>query len=347
MDIIRNDRYEPTVLYDENDLPIEFSFMEIKQYESGAKVVKKDSVSRAIESYYITRDNVEHNMQRASDLFKKLSSIKSRLQKKTQIQLEELSDSQKKEEYKLYGDLITASIYMLKRGMREARLVNYYDENCPEVTVSLDERLTPAQNAQRYYKKYTKSKNAEIELRKQIELTEKELIYIDSVIDSLTRAHGQSELDEIRAEIEQGGYLGRSKKNRRPTPEKSLTKPLEYRTSGGYRVLSGKNNLQNDRLTFKVASKSDWWFHVKNMPGSHTVMICGGEEPSERDFTEAAVIAAVNSSAAQSKHVEVDYTQIKNIRKPGGGAPGFVVYYTNYSAYVDKDPELAESLKVN
>ena len=346
MDIIKGGNYSPTVIYNENDMPVEFSFMDIKQYGSSARVIQKETLSEAIECYFAARDNIEHNMQRASDLFKKISNVKARLNKKTLIQLEELASSEKKDEYKLCGDLITGSIYMLSRGMKEAKLVNYYDESCPEIVIKLDERLTPAQNAQKYFKKYTKAKNAEIELNKQIENSKRELEYIDTVLDHLTRAHGQSELDEIRAEVEQSGYLGRSKGNKK-TPIKTQTKPLEYRTSGGYRVLCGKNNIQNDQLTFKTASKLDWWFHVKNMPGSHTVMICNGEEPSERDFTEAAVIAAVNSSVSESKHVAVDYTQVKNVKKPGGSNPGFVVYYTNYSAYVDKDVSLAESLKVD
>ena len=347
MDIVRSGDFSPCLIVDEQDLPVEFSFMEIAQYQGGAKVIRKPTVSEVIESFFSKRDNVDHNMQRASDLFKKISNIKARIRKKTSLQLEELENSEKKEEYKLFGDLITANIYAMHRGMKQATVINYYDENCDNVTIPLDERLTPSQNAQRYYKKYTKAKNAEAELKKQLEISEKELLYIDSVLDHLTRAHGQSELDEIRFEVEQTAWFEKRKGKKNNAPSKLQSSPLEYRTSGGYRVLCGKNNLQNDRISFKIASKNDWWFHVKNMPGSHTVMICNGEEPSERDFTEAATIAAVNSSAAESKHIAVDYTLVKNLKKPAGSNPGFVVYYTNYSAYVNKDIELEKSLRID
>ena len=349
MELIRSNRFHPVLICDENKRPVEYSFCDIKQYGISFNVVNKDSVSEVIELYFASRDNLDHTKQRASDLFKLINNIKNRLLKKTQIQLAELENADKKDEYKLYGDLITANIYALKKGMTVARLVNYYDESCPEIEIPLDSRLTPAQNAQLYYKKYTKARNAVIELEKQIEISKRELEYIESVLDHLMRAKGQSELDEIRMELEQAGYLGKgSKGSKKPLPYKLQTKPIEYRTSGGYRVLCGKNNIQNDRLTFKTASKLDWWFHVKNAPGSHVIMLCEkDEEPSERDFTEAAMIAAVNSSVSESKNIAVDYTQIKNIKKPAGAGLGFVIYHTNYSAYVNADAEAVEALKIS
>lgn len=348
MDIVKSGEREPVVIYDENRKPIEYSFTPIEQYGSGFECVKYQRVSEAIETFFRSRDNIDHTRQRASDLFKTISNIKNRLNRKTALQREELSNADKKDEYKLYGDLINANIYALRRGMDKARLINYYEESCPEIEIPLDSRLSPAQNAQAYFKKYAKAKNASVILEKQIEESARELEYIDSVLDSLMRATGQSELDEIRMELEHSGYLGKSGgKKKKPLPYKLQTKPTEYRTSGGYRVLCGKNNLQNDALTFKSASKLDWWFHVKNAPGSHVVMFCDGEEPSEKDFTEAAMIAAVNSSLSEGKHISVDYTQIKNIKKPSGANPGYVIYHTNYSAYVTSDAEYVEKLKAD
>ena len=345
--IIKNSDITPVVIFDENKKPIEYSFTLVEQYGSGYECVTYQSVSEAIETFFRYRDNIDHTKQRAADLFKTINNIKNRLNRKTVLQKDELERAGKKDEYKLYGDLINANIYALRRGMDRAIVVNYYEEGCPEIEIPLDIRLTPAQNAQMYFKKYVKARNASVILEKQIEESARELQYIESVLDSLLRAKGQSELDEIRTELEHSGYLGRSAKGKKkPLPYKLQTKPAEYRTSGGYRVLCGKNNLQNDMLTFKIASKLDWWFHVKNAPGSHVVMFCGGEEPSEKDFTEAAMIAAVNSSLSDGKHIAVDYTEVKNIKKPSGANPGYVIYHTNYSAYVNSDAEYVEKLRV-
>ena len=278
------------------------------------------------------------------DIFKVLTNTKARLEKKTAIQLSELEECEKKEEMRKYGELITSSIYMLKKGMTHAKVTDYYEEDTPEIQIPLDIRLTPAQNAQAYFKKYTKMKNAELEISKQIENTEREIAYIDSVLDSLSRASGQSELDEIRRELAEAGYSSVQKQNSSKKVQ-TAGKPIEYITSGGYRLLCGKNNLQNDYITTKLAEKSDWWFHIKNAPGSHVIMFADGEEPSAQDFTEAATIAAYNSSLSNGKNVSVDYTLVKYIKKPQASKPGFVTYTTYWSAVVTPDAELCERLK--
>ena len=231
-----------------------------------------------------------------------------------------------------------------KEAMEEAVLENYYEDDCPEIKIPLDKRLTPQQNAQKYYKKYNKSKTAEVELSRQIKLAEVELEYIYTVFDSLTRAETESDILEIREELHGSGYASRMKNY--TAKKMSAPKLMEFKTSGGYRVLVGKNNHQNDYLTTKVADKSDYWFHVKNQPGSHAVMFTAGDEPSERDFTEAAMIAAYFSKVSEGVNVAVDYTLIKNIRKPGGSKPGFVTYNTNYTAYVTPDERTVLALKV-
>lgn len=342
--LAQND-YTPTLVCDENGHPIEYSCVDLNQYGETYRKKHPDTISEIIEQYFAARDNVDRVKQRAADLFKLLSNTQSRLEKKISIQKEELAATSEKETLQKYGELITAHIYMLKKGMKFAEVTDYYSENMETIRIPMDLRLTPAQNAQRYYKRYTKLKNAQIELQKQIEVSSAELEYIRSVTDLLSRASGQSELDEIRAELSQAGYGARMKKNAGGGQKKKPSKPIEYVTSGGYRVLCGKNNLQNDELSMKTASKSDWWFHVKNAPGSHVIMLCDREEPSEVDFTEAAMIAAVNSSLSEAKHIAVDYTQVRNLRKPSGAHPGFVIYHTNYSAYVSPDRELVDKLK--
>ena len=343
VDILKSRNFKAVMIVDENSRPVEYCFFDIIQY-SGMKKVYFDSISHLIETFFSSRDNSERVKQRAADIFKLLTNTKARLEKKTAIQLSELEECEKKEEMRKLGELITANIYMLKKGMAHARVIDYYEENTPEIMIPLDTRLTPAQNAQAYFKKYTKMKNAELEISKQLENTEREVAYIDSVLDSLSRASGQSELDEIRRELSESGYSSVQKQSHSKKAQVS-GKPIEYITSGGYRLLCGKNNLQNDYITTKLAEKSDWWFHIKNAPGSHVIMFAQGEEPSAQDFTEAATVAAYNSSLAEGKNVSVDYTLVKHIKKPSASKPGFVTYTTYWSAVVTPDKELCERLR--
>ncbi len=343
---IKDNRYNPCMIVDKDNCPTEYSFILIKQYDIDAGVVCYDSVSKLIEDYFETKDRTERARQRASDLFKTVQNAISRLEKKSEIQKAELENASKKDEYKRNGDLIIGSMYMLSRGMKSAKLIDYSDPKMSEVEIELDARLTPAENAQKWYKKYNKAKNAEIELKKQLEESSAEITYLKSELDLLERANGQSELDEIRNELSLCGY-GNSKNRKKAASadKKNISKPLEFVTSGGYRVLCGKNNIQNDYIRQKIASKDDWWFHVKNAPGSHVVMLCEGNEPSESDFTEAAMIAACHSSLAEAKNIAVDYTNIRNLKKPTGAKPGFVIYHTNYSAYVTPDNNLCKRLQ--
>jgi len=329
---IREHRYTPTVVY-EDKKPIAFSFTDITQYGESAERVHPETLSETVEAFFEEKENLEHSRKRASDLFKMVMNARARLLKKLALQENELLECAKKDDYKRLGDLITANMYQLKRGMTRVKVIDYYDEAMPEVVIELDARLSPSQNAQVYYKKYNKAKTAEKELARQIASAREELLYIDSVADALERAVGQSELDEIRRELLEAGYGKRIKKVLGGKPLK--TKPLEYMTSGGYRLICGKNNLQNDQITLKLSSKEDWWFHVKNAPGSHVLLVLNGrEEPSEKDFTEAASLAAFHSSLSGADHVEVDYTQVRYIKKPAGAKPGFVTYTTYWTAYV-------------
>lgn len=237
---------------------------------------------------------------------------------------------------------------MLKRGDKTVTLTDYADYRedgtYGQVKVTLDTRLTPAQNAQRLYKKYAKSKTAKEQLTKQIASGEQELEYIKTVIDALSRISGQADLDEIRAELTESGYIKAAPQKFNPKNGKAKNKkqppvrpPKKFVTEGGFTVLVGRNNVENDRLTFKTADKTDLWFHVKNVPGSHTVMLLDGNTPTDRDIEEAAKIAADNSSAAGTGKVTVDYTQIKNVKKPSGSKPGFVIYTTYKQIIVDSE----------
>ncbi len=341
---INGGEYEPWLVSDASEKPVEYLFFEPLEYGANFETRRLESFGELLDEYFGRRDKAERIRQRTADIFRLLTNAEARLEKKLALQRQDLLACADKERYKLWGDLITGNIYRLSRGMQTAVLENYYDDACPTVEIPLDKRLTPQQNAQKYYKKYNKSKTAEIELAKQIKLAEAELEYIYTVFDSLTRAESESDILEIRAELHGSGYASRMKNY---SPKKmSAPKLMEFKTSGGYKILCGKNNHQNDYLTTRLASKNDYWFHVKNQPGSHVVMVTDGEEPSERDFTEAAMVAAYYSKANEGQNVAVDYTLVRNIKKPSGSKPGFVTYSTNYTAYVTPDEKTVLALKV-
>ena len=321
----------------------------------GVSVKSYDDISTLLDDFYFERDKQERIKHRGQDVLRLLTNASSRITKKTALQKQSLKDCENKDSFKRFGDLITANIYLLKKGMKSAELVDYYAEDMPAVTVPLDERYTPSQNAQSYYKRYNKAKSAEIMLAKQIEESERELSYIYTIFDSLTKAETEADLSQIRTELSVTGYgktldnLRRSMTKNKKEYKNALKKeykPLKFVTSSGYEVLCGKNNLQNDYITTEVASKDDYWFHVKNAPGSHVVLRCGKDEPPAEDFTQCAMIAAYYSSQKELPQAPVDYTRIRNVKKPSGSKPGFVIYETNYTCYVTADGEQVEKLKV-
>ncbi len=347
-DVIRTVRdvdSKPYIVKNHDGVPIEYAFMEIRQYGTSAVAVEVESIGKLIDLYFAERGREERIHKKAADIFKLLSNAESRIIKKMQLQKEELAACDDGEKFKLWGDIITANIYQLSRGLESCTFPNYWSEDCEEVTIPLDKRLSPSANAQVYYKKYNKSKAAKIHLAAQLEAAERELEYIYTVLDSLSRAEGERELSEIRAELYHSGYASRMKNY----TEKKQTAPsiVKYLTTDGYTVLCGKNNLSNDYLTTKFAARSDWWFHVKNQPGSHVVLVekSGEEEPTERAFTEAAEIAAYNSKARGGAMIPVDYTKVGKVKKPAGAKPGFVIYTTNWTAYVTPKEEYVESMR--
>lgn len=326
-----------------NGAPKEYSFMPITQYGNEYSIQKFDSFGELLDAYFAEKSRDEKISQKAADILKILSNAYARSEKKLAIQKSELIGCSDGERYRLFGDLITANIFRLRRGADSAVLEDY---NTGEpVEISLDPRLTPAQNAQRYYKKYAKSKSAKEHLTKQIEKTERDIAYIATVQDALSRADSEKELGEIRAELYQSGYASRMKQF---SPKKqSSPSYLTFRTTNGYKVLCGKNNTANDWLTFRHAEKGDWWFHAKGCPGSHVIMECAGlDEPPAEDFTDACMIAAVYSKASSSPTCDIDYTTVKQVKKPPEAKPGYVIYHTNWSATVNVDKTAVENMLV-
>ena len=330
-ELLINENYTPTLIIDKDGKPLDYSYMDITYLGDGLEKRRFDTTSELLDTYFEEKDRLEHIHQRARDLLALLSNAEARTERKLGIQRQALIDSERGEEYKKYGDLITANLYRLERGMDSFSTVDYYDDSCPEIEIKLDPRLSPSQNAQKMYKLYNKCKTAKQVLSEQVVIWERELDYLDSVREFLSKAECEQEVLEIREELYRSGYA--SKLRGYTPPKKIVSAPHRFRTSGGYELLVGRNNLQNDNLTLKTASKGDLWFHTKDIPGSHVIMLCDGEEPSEVDYTEAASVAA-RYSKATSDIVAVDYTRVKNIKKPGGSKPGFVIYKTNYTAFV-------------
>lgn len=336
--LLCNENYTPTAIFNDEGKPIEYSYMDIT-YMQGLEKKSYATLRELFDEYFAERDRLERIHQRAHDLITLLNNAVARTERKLAIQREALRDSERGEEYKRYGDLITANIYRLKRGMEEFEAVDYYDPSCPTVTIKLDPRLDPSKNAQRMYKLYNKCKTARLVLTDQIATWERELVYLESVRAFLDRVECEQDLTDIRDELFRSGYAQRMK-GYKPARQQKL-RPMRFRTSGGYELLVGRNNIQNDELTFRIAEKDDLWFHVKDLPGSHVIMLAAGEEPSGNDYTEAAALAA-HYSKATGDLVAVDYTRVKNIKKPQGAKPGFVIYKTNYTAYVRPSRDIEE-----
>lgn len=341
VEIIKTNSFTP-VLLKNGESPTEFCFMPVKHFSDGCQTVVCNSFSELIDEYYVKKERANHIKQITAELNKFLNTNENRVLKKIAIHEDEIKKANESLSYKNLGDIITANIYMLKRGDTKVRLWDYSGEEPVEKEVVLDSRLSPSQNAQRYYKRYNKAKTAIEILNQQLQKDMSELEYIRSVVDVLSRIENENDLEEIRRELKLSGYSVKSKSSK--TNTKVL--PFEFKTTNGYTVLCGRNNLQNELLTFKTAEKNDYWFHIKNVAGSHCIMVCNGEEPPEKDFTEAAVIAATHSKAQSGENVAVDYTFVKNIKKLPASKPGMVTYKTNWTAYVTPDEKLCEKLRI-
>ncbi len=340
-EIIDNKKF--IMLLSTDSVPFDFSFTNIRQY--GNTLLKKDyeSVSELLDDFYFERDKINRIKRKASDLFKILNSAIERTSRKINNRRLELEKSENRDELRIYAELITANQYRLSEKSNIYRLENYYDNN-NVIEISANPALTAQQNAQKYFKEYKKAVNAEKLLHNLIEDGEQELVYLDTVLDNLSRADSEREISEIRDELEQGGYV-KTKKGNKNKKEKPLP-PLEFTSSDGFRILVGRNNTQNDLLTLKIAKNYDMWLHVQKHAGSHTVIIADKKEITETAIYEAACIAAYHSKAKDSSSVAVDYTLIKNVKKPVGAKPGKVIYNTYNTVYVTPQKEVVEGLRV-
>lgn len=323
------------------DTPKDFAFIDIRQYGSLAEIKHYDSFSQLLDYFYYERVRLMRIKARSADLFKRLTTLQERAVRKAANREKELEECRDKETYKVFGDLINANLYRLEKGQPYYDLENFYDDNKP-VRIPSDMFLTPAQNAQKYYKEYRKKQIAQTKLSAFIDEANSEALYFESVIDALSRAETDAEITEIKEELSAGGYIKKSADKRKN--KKSLN-PMKFKTRDGFRVLVGRNNLMNDRLTMKTAKNYDTWFHVQDSAGSHVICETSGTEITDEAIHDCAVIAAYFSKARESSNVAVDYTLVKNIKKPNGAKFGFVVYDPYKTEFATPTLEEVEGLR--
>lgn len=322
----------PVMLYHKGEnKPFDISFININQYGSMAETKTFESFSKLLDSFYIERDSADRMKVKSADLMRILNNLINRLSNKINNQRQELKVCADREQLRIKGDLLQANLYRIQRGAEFVIVENFYDENNGKLKITLNPAISPAQNAQKFYKDYNKAKTAQRMLTEQIKKAEQELIYLDSLKDLLSRVTTEKELSQIRLEFVEQGYI-KGQKNNNKKPQQ--LPPLEYETSDGFKILVGRNNKQNDQLTLKTAKNKDMWFHTKNIPGSHTIVVTEGKEITDTAILEAAQIAAYHSKARESYNVPVDYTYIKYVSKPNGAKPGMVIFVNNKTLYV-------------
>ncbi|SHM93504.1 Predicted component of the ribosome quality control (RQC) complex, YloA/Tae2 family, contains fibronectin-binding (FbpA) and DUF814 domains [Anaerosporobacter mobilis DSM 15930] len=339
---IKNNSFFPNVIY-QNGEPFEFSSTTLTTYNS-SEHKEFESISELLEQYYAQRNTLTRIRQKSVDLRKIVSNAIERTRKKYDLQMKQLKDTDKRDKYKVYGELITAYGYNVEEGSKQMTALNYYTNE--EVTIPLDPTITPIENAKKYFDKYSKLKRTYEALTKFTEETKEELEHLESISAALDIALQEEDLIQLKEELMEYGYMKRkfvSKKDAKK--QKSASKPFHYISSDGFHMYVGKNNFQNDELTFKFAVGNDWWFHAKGMAGSHVIVKTNGEELPDRTFEEAGKLAAYYSKARELSKAEIDYTEKKNVKKPNGGKPGFVVYYTNYSLIIEPDITGIEEVK--
>ena len=346
--MIVENRMKPCLLVHAEDGSVfDFTVMPVQQYGNLVQTKIRDSFSELLSEFYEKKSNIERIRRHAQNMTHTVTNARDRMRRKLAAQKKELSQSQNREKYKRCGDLITANLYQIEAGMRKTKVIDYFDPACPEVELTLDVRLSPQQNAQKQFKMYTKAKTAEEKLTEQIAHGENELDYLESVLESIHEAENLTDLAQIREELVRTGYLSsRQDKKKRRNAKPVQGKPFQYRTTDGFAVFAGKNNTQNDLLTLKTAFKSDIWFHTQKIHGSHVILACDGREPTEQAMTEAAEIAAWHSQARHSAQVPVDYSQVRNIKKPNGAKPGMVIYHVYQTAFVTPDEKRIEAMRI-
>lgn len=333
MEDVENHRFTPVIIYRGKE-PAEFSALPLTCY-SDCESRNFDSISTVLRSYYAEKNASTRIRQKSHDLRHVVSTALDRTRKKYDLQLKQLKDTEKREKYKIYGEMLNTYGYGLEEGAKSLTCLNYYTNR--EITVPLDSQLSPQENAKKYFERYGKLKRTFEALSTLTEETREEMEHLDSISTALDLAQTEGDLAQIKEELIQAGYVKRHTSGKNAKKQKLTSQPLHYISSDGYDIYVGKNNLQNEELTFKFANGGDWWFHAKGIPGSHVVVKTGGDELPDRTFEEAARLAAYYSKNRSSEKVEIDYIQRKHVKKPNSGKPGFVIYHTNYSMMIAPD----------
>ena len=338
-------KFNPQIIYSENNSVLDFTVFDFTMFNNLEKKYFS-SISELLEFFYKSKDLTYRLNQKSQDLKKLISQNIERCAKKKQIQQKTLKEIENRDNLKLYGELITSNIYAIKKGMTKVKLNNFYSENFEEVEIRLDPNLTPAENAQKYFKKYNKEKRTFIALQEQIKQNNEELLYLESVLNSVQTCSDEYDIKEIRAELAEQGFLKRQKNNKNNKQKSNKkSKPLHFISSDGFHIYVGKNNTQNDELTLRFAKALDMWFHTKDIAGSHVIVVSDGKDIPNSTLNEAANLAAYYSKATNSSLVPVDYTLKKFIKKPNGAKPGMVIYETNKTAYITPDEKLIENME--
>lgn len=336
---VKEDNYMPVILYRDGK-PVDFTYRPIAQYGAETQVETRESFSQMLDEFYDARERQELSARRGRELTHAVTVARDRMARKAENLKHDYAATQKRDEFRLRGDLITANLYCMKSGEKVLHAENYYEDGCPTIDIPLDPLLSPQQNAAKNYRQYNKLKTAEFHLRKQIEKAENERAYLESVLQELSQAETEQEFNEIRRELQETNYI------RKSSGKKELKRafaPRTFKTSSGLEVLVGRSNVQNDQLT-KKADKRDYWFHTQHIHGSHVILRCAGLTPSDDDLREAAMLASYFSQAKESSSVPVDYCPVKFVKKPAGARPGMVTYDNYRTLYVTPEEGLAKKL---
>ena len=336
--------WEPYLLLRDGK-PADFSFRPILQYGPSTQLKKMDKFSLLLDVFYEEKELSERVRQKGQDLIRSVTTARDRVVRKLGIQAKELESTRERDKLRRMGELITANLYRMGKGMRVLRTTDYYDPEGQEIDIPLDPLKTPQQNAARYYKDYNRAKTAEQMLTEQIVKGKLEQEYLDSVLESLSRAQGERDLNEIRQELVGEGYVRRQAKAK-DRMKRPPVKPLEFCSSQGLRISVGRNNTQNDQLTTKLAGRTDIWLHTQKLHGAHVILWTQGQEPDVQSLTEAAMLAAWFSQGRDGQKVPVDFTPVKYVKKPIGARTGMVVYTTYETAYVTPEESLLKTLQV-
>ena len=337
-----NDSHFTPTLIKRNGALADFTYGPILQYGPAAETEVYDTFSHLLDDFYEKREQAERVRQKGQDLLKTATTARDRVHRKLAVQEKELAACLDRDHLRICGELITANLYRMERGQSRLTAQNYYDENCADMDIPLDVRLSPQENAARYFKQYAKAKTAEKYLTAQLQKGREELQYLESVLQELSQAESEQDFNDIRTELTDGGYI--RQRGKKQSGFQRASRPREFRTSAGLRVLVGRSNRQNDRLTTKDADKRDLWLHTQKIHGSHVILCTGGEEPDAQSLLEAASLAAYFSQAQDGTKVPVDYTPVKFVKKPAGARPGMVVYTTCQTLLADPDESLVKRL---